>query len=81
MKRKAEVVLIVILSFWVVAAFIATEKVYRVVKNGECGKNRILVPVVLDQDCKPNILLRRCDQASDPIDVNCSIRLKESKGE
>ena len=73
MKRKAEIVILSVMAiFWLAAGTIAAQKVYWEVTDEECSIQPVLVPVVLDEDCKPNVMLRLCGEASDSFDVNCS---------
>ena len=65
--RKAEIVTITIMSIlWICATFIVGQKVYHEVKDGECKEQTIIVPTLLDNQCKPNIMFRKCDISSTP---------------
>ena len=77
--RKAEVIILSVMAvLWLSAGAIATQKAYYKVSSGMCGRQPVLVPVVLDKDCIPNVIVRACDEASDNIDVNCSWRFDEN---
>jgi len=75
--RKGEIVLITLVSLWVIAGGIAAQKAYWTIEDGECTIQPVLVPVVLDKKCKPNVLLRFCGSASDDIEVDCSWRFED----
>ena len=77
--RKAEIVLGTIIALWIVAGFIAGQKVFYKTNSGSCSKQPVVVPVLLDKDCKPNVLLRHCDSASDSTEAKCLSRLKVIK--
>jgi len=72
--RKGEITILAgILILWLIAGGIATQKAYYSVASEQGCKNQpVLVPVVLDSECVPNVLLRRCKNASDSTDANCS---------
>ena len=75
--RKGEIVLITLISLWIIAGGIAAQKAYWTIEDGECTIQPVLVPVVLDKHCKPNVILRRCEKASDSINVDCSWRFTD----
>jgi len=69
--RKAEVVIFVVMAIvWISAGFVVEQKIYHEV-NGGCDKQKVLVPVLLDEKCKPNILIRNCKEASSDYKVTC----------
>ena len=71
--RNGIVELLVVMSIlWISASFIVGQKVYHEA-NGGCDKQPVLVPVLLDKECKPNIMLRKCKEASDEYKVECWI--------
>ena len=69
--RKAEIIIVTIITLLALGLGVAGEKVFWKVKDGECKSQPVLVPVPLDKDCKPNVLIRRCGKASDSYTVDC----------
>ncbi len=70
MRNAIIEVLVVVAVLWVAAGFVVYQKA--TIEDGACDDELILVPVVLNPDCHPSIMLRKCDVASDSFDVNCS---------
>ena len=71
--RRAEIItLITIFSIlWLSAGAIVIQKIYYNTFDGGCKSQPTLVPVALDRTCKPNILFRKCDKASDEYKITC----------
>ena len=70
MRNAIVEILIIGAVLWIAAGFIVYQKVN--VEDGVCDDELILVPVVLNKDCHPGIMLRKCDVASDSFDINCT---------
>ncbi len=70
MRNAIVEVLVIGAVLWIAAGFIVYQKA--TVEDGVCDDELILVPVVLNPDCQPDIMLRKCSVASDSFDVNCS---------
>jgi len=58
---------------------VVSQKVYHRVTDGECKNQSVMVPVLLDEDCKPNVLVRKCDNTNEEYKVNCLDRLSNER--
>ncbi len=72
MKNGFIEILVVIAVLWGAAIFVVGQKV--AVEDGVCDDEKIIVPVILGEDCYPTIMIRECNVSSDSYDINCSFK-------
>ena len=72
MKKGFVVIMTIMAVLWTSAAFIVAQKSTYKIKDGECTKQKVLVPTIIGPRCKPTIMIRDCNKTNTDYPIKCS---------